>query len=180
MPVNISMNYYTCITVPEYRFTKQKVQILMKCRLMLHSIGIFTVYKCTRLQVSRIKMVHSNFSSGHGQSQASFVKTKWRCPMGHDMRHQTYELWSYMHISHIHSFYIQPQLTSGGVLTVSLSKKVGKDQLLIQSSTTPDKDTTREKKTQLNITHKSQEVSPFAADDHKAAMNRQKHGKHKT
>ena len=34
-------------------------------------------------------------------------------------------------------------------------------------------DTTRESdKTQLNITNKSQEVSPFLAGDHKAAMNR--------
>ena len=34
-------------------------------------------------------------------------------------------------------------------------------------------DTTRESdKTQLNITNKSQEVSPFLAGDHKAAMTR--------
>ena len=36
-------------------------------------------------------------------------------------------------------------------------------------------DTTLESdKTQLNITNKTQEVSPFPAVDHKAAMNRRK------
>ena len=32
----------------------------------------------------------------------------------------------------------------------------------------------KQKKPQLNITNKSQEVSPFPAGDHKAAMNRRK------
>ena len=43
------------------------------------------------------------------------------------------------------------------------------------------KDTTWESdKTQLNITNKSQEVSPFPAGDHKAAMNRCESMKNKT
>ena len=42
------------------------------------------------------------------------------------------------------------------------------------------KDTTRESnKTTINITNKSQEVSPFPAGDHKAAMNRRKSMKKK-
>ena len=53
----------------------------------------------------------------------------------------------------------------------SVYKKGGKDQESIQSSTTtiPHRKVT---KTQLNITNKSQEVSPFPAGDHKVAMNR--------
>ena len=53
------------------------------------------------------------------------------------------------------------------------SKKDGKDQETIQSGTTLDQDTTWESnKNRINITNKSQEVSPFPAGDHKAAMNR--------
>ena len=51
------------------------------------------------------------------------------------------------------------------------SKKGAKDQESIQSSTTPDTGY-HMRKTQLNITNKSQEVSPFPAGDHKAAINR--------
>ena len=54
----------------------------------------------------------------------------------------------------------------------SQSKKGGKDQASIQSSTTHDPDTTWESDKNINITNKSQEVSPFPAGDHKAAMNR--------
>ena len=50
------------------------------------------------------------------------------------------------------------------------SKKGGKDQESIQSSTTPDSG--KMTKTQLNITNESQEVSSFPAGDHKAATNR--------
>ena len=55
------------------------------------------------------------------------------------------------------------------------SKKGGKDQESIQSSTTPTQDTTRESdKTQQNSTHKrTKEVRPALAGDHKAALNRQ-------
>ena len=53
------------------------------------------------------------------------------------------------------------------------SKKSGKDQKPIHSSTTPDPgyhmDVTQK---QFNITHKSKEANPFPADDHKASMNR--------
>ena len=53
------------------------------------------------------------------------------------------------------------------------SKQGGKDQESIQSSTPPDPiPHGKVTKTQLNITNKSQEVSPFPAGDHKAAMNR--------
>ena len=68
------------------------------------------------------------------------------------------------------------------------SKKVGKDQESMQSSTTPwviwipyGKVT----KTQFNIKNKSQEDSLFPVGDHKAAMNKRKsmtnaiHTKHK-
>ena len=48
------------------------------------------------------------------------------------------------------------------------SKKGGKIQESIQSNTTPDPRVT---KIQLNVTSKSQEVGPFPAGDHKAAMN---------
>ena len=52
-------------------------------------------------------------------------------------------------------------------------KKGGKDQESIQSSTTPNPGyhMGNLQKTQLNITNKSQEVSPFLASDHKVAMN---------
>ena len=66
------------------------------------------------------------------------------------------------------------------------SKKGDKDQESIQSSTTLAPGTTWESDTrQLNITNKSQEVIPFQARDHKAAMNRRvsmrntRHKKHK-
>ena len=49
------------------------------------------------------------------------------------------------------------------------SKKGGKDQESIQSNTTPHGKVTE---IQLNITNKSEEVSPFPAGDQKAAMNR--------
>ena len=53
------------------------------------------------------------------------------------------------------------------------SRKEGKDQEPIQSSTTPDKDTNGKVTTsQLDITNESQEVSPFPAGDHKASANR--------
>ena len=53
------------------------------------------------------------------------------------------------------------------------NKKGSKDQESIQSSSTPDPGYHMEvTKTQLNITNKSQEVSPFPAGDQKAAMNR--------
>ena len=45
-----------------------------------------------------------------------------------------------------------------------LSKKKGRDQEFIQSSTTPD--------SQLDITNESQEVSPFPAGDHTATANK--------
>ena len=49
------------------------------------------------------------------------------------------------------------------------SKKEGKDQESIQSSTTPDPGYQWESD---NVTNKSQEVSPFPAGDHKASTNR--------
>ena len=56
------------------------------------------------------------------------------------------------------------------------SKKEGKDQESIQSSTTPDRryQITKGKVTnsQLDITNESQEVSPFPAGDHKASISR--------
>ena len=53
------------------------------------------------------------------------------------------------------------------------SKKGGKDQESIKSRTTPDPGYHIESdKTQLNIKKTSQDVSPFPAGDHKAAMNR--------
>ena len=53
------------------------------------------------------------------------------------------------------------------------SKKEDKDQESIQSSTTPGQDTNGKVTTsQLDITNKSQEVSPFPAGDHKASANR--------
>ena len=54
-----------------------------------------------------------------------------------------------------------------------LSKKDDKDQKRIQPSTTPDPgDHMGKKQNHINITKKSQEVSPFPTGDHKAAMNR--------
>ena len=50
------------------------------------------------------------------------------------------------------------------------SKKDSKDQELIQSSTRDTK--WKSNKIIINITNKSQEVSPFPSGDHKAAMNR--------
>ena len=56
---------------------------------------------------------------------------------------------------------------------INQSKKDGKDQEMIQSSTTPDPGYHMGKKQNtINITNKGQEVSPFPAGDHKAAMNR--------
>ena len=54
------------------------------------------------------------------------------------------------------------------------SKKEGKDQESIQSSTTPDPgyQWKSDKVTILDITNESQEVSPFPASDHKASTNR--------
>ena len=53
------------------------------------------------------------------------------------------------------------------------SKKDGKDHETIQSSTNLTQDTTWESnKNTINITNMSQEVSPFPAGDHKAAMNK--------
>ena len=53
------------------------------------------------------------------------------------------------------------------------SKKEGKDQESIQSSTTPDQVTYgKVTMSQLDITNESQEVSPFPAGDHKASTNR--------
>ena len=53
-----------------------------------------------------------------------------------------------------------------------LSKKDGKDQETIQSSTTPNTPHGKVTKNTINITNKSQEISPFPAGDHKAAMSR--------
>ena len=70
---------------------------------------------------------------------------------------------------------------------VFLSKKDGNDQESTQHCTTPDPGISHGKmtKSQIGITNKSQEVSPFPAGDHKAAMNirenmTRKHDKHKT
>ena len=63
------------------------------------------------------------------------------------------------------------------------SKKEGKDQESIQSSTTPDPGYQWESdKLTVDTTNESQEVSPFPAGDHKASINRcaQRHSKHKT
>ena len=55
------------------------------------------------------------------------------------------------------------------------NKKYGKDQETIQSSTAPDPGHhMRKYQNTINITNKSQEVSPFPAGDHKAAVNRRK------
>ena len=65
----------------------------------------------------------------------------------------------------------------------SKSKKEGKDQESIQSSTTSDRDTNgKVTNSQLDIANESQEVNPFPAGDHKALINRRarKHNKNKT
>ena len=64
-----------------------------------------------------------------------------------------------------------------------LSKKKGKDQKPMQSSTTPDQDTNgKVTLSQLDITNESQEVRPLPAGDHKASINRytRKYSKNKT
>ena len=55
------------------------------------------------------------------------------------------------------------------------SKQGGKDQQSIQLSTTPDQGHHMESyiNARKHHTQESQEVSPFPADDNKAAMNRQ-------
>ena len=60
------------------------------------------------------------------------------------------------------------------ILRSDQSKKDGKDQGSIQSSTTPDPRYRmgKQQKTQFNIKNKSQMVNPFPAGDNKAAMNR--------
>ena len=63
------------------------------------------------------------------------------------------------------------------VIVYIQSKKNGEDQETIQSSTTPNPGYHMGKyqkynKHTINITNKSQEVSPFPAGNHKAAMNR--------
>ena len=61
-----------------------------------------------------------------------------------------------------------------------ISKKDGKDQETIQSSTTPDTGYLRESnKNTINIANKL-EVNSFPEGDHKAAMNRLESKKHKT
>ena len=68
-------------------------------------------------------------------------------------------------------------------LLLNKSKKEGKDQELIQSSSTPDPGY-QWKSYKLTIRHhnESYEVSPFSAGDHKALINRRvrKHNKNKT
>ena len=64
-----------------------------------------------------------------------------------------------------------------GPYTTNTSKKGGKDQESIQSSTTPDPGygyhMRKGQRTRKHYIQKSQEVSPFPAGDHKAAINRQ-------
>ena len=69
------------------------------------------------------------------------------------------------------------------ILFIIISKKKGKDQESIQSSTTPDPGYQWEVTTsQLDITNESQELSTFPAGDQKASINRRarKHNKNKT
>ena len=54
------------------------------------------------------------------------------------------------------------------------SKKGDKDQESIQQVAHLTEDTTWESDTNTNIINESQEISPFPAGDHKAAMNRHK------
>ena len=62
----------------------------------------------------------------------------------------------------------------GSKQVLQLSKKEGKDQESIHSSTTPDPGYQWESDnvTNRHITNESQEVSPFSAGDHKATTNR--------
>ena len=65
----------------------------------------------------------------------------------------------------------------------NVSKKKGKDQESIQSSTTLSQHANGKViPSQLDITDQSQEVSPFPAGDHKASINRRarKHNNNKT
>ena len=58
------------------------------------------------------------------------------------------------------------------MLPLNKSKKDSKDQESIQSSTTPVPGYQMESNNiTINITNRSQEVSPFHSGDHKAAMN---------
>ena len=69
-------------------------------------------------------------------------------------------------------FYAVDDYLNGQEKNFFKSKKRGKDQESIQSSTTPYPGYHMESvKTKLNITNKSQEVSHFPAGDLKAAMN---------
>ena len=65
------------------------------------------------------------------------------------------------------------------MLKIKKSNKEGKDQEMIQSSTTLESGVANGKVSnlQLDITNKSQEVSPFPAGIHKATINKhaQKH-----
>ena len=61
------------------------------------------------------------------------------------------------------------------IYKLNKSKKDSKDQESIQSSTTPVPGYQMGKlHITLNITNKSQDISPFPSVDHKAAMNRRK------
>ena len=61
------------------------------------------------------------------------------------------------------------------------SKKEGKDQESIQSSTTPDPGYQWESDiTRLDIINESQEISPFPAGDNKASTNRRAQKPNKT
>ena len=65
----------------------------------------------------------------------------------------------------------------------SKSKKVGKVQESIQSSTKPDPGYQWESDTsRLDITNESQKISPFSAGDHKVSINRRTrtHNRNKT
>ena len=65
------------------------------------------------------------------------------------------------------------QSVSTAQLIIQLSKKEGKDQESIQSSTTPDQEYHGKLATsQIHITNESQEVSPFPAGDPKASTNK--------
>ena len=63
----------------------------------------------------------------------------------------------------------------------NVSKKEGKAQVSIQSSTRPDTNG-KVKTPHLDITNETQEVSPFPTGDYKASINRRarKHDKNKT
>ena len=69
------------------------------------------------------------------------------------------------------------------IVEFNISKKEGRDQESIQSSTTPDPGNQRESdKLTVDTTNESQEVSPFPAGDHKASIYKRarKHNKNKT